>query len=528
MYHERTQSGAQTLQLVGVKLLAAQLGRHRNAQMPILSLTFADLGGQLYRQRADDAIARGDLFNIQVLMEVIHQNLLPGKPFNGARMTADKVVSHGWVSLGCKKSRSASWRRLTGKWRAENFSPQAVGATPAARHSENLWCIQCEMHTGRLRLSSYQSAAMPATTNNQSYAALPDPMTLLSQAWPEVSVAAQEVGIDIDAMRHELPAPGTLLKGGRVPVLHQGYQHTCSVLLHINRLPSGDRWPFIRFSTFKHGGLQRDFNGLRWWREFGKRLRDDRVVLPRQQVDVQSAARAAAALQQENAWRLARFQCWDQRWPLAEPLMPGHHWLIQRFNQQADSRLLERVSLRYWPDHNGQTLMAPLEDASHARRGYQLITQDRLNPVGDIKRTCIPYAGDSVGSFVRILASEASQNVGQQLVAICEGLATGLSLALAWPGEIRVALTAGNLAAVREGIAGPVVFFCDDDIWKPHVGNVGRDKAMAAMRFGDVVHGPGFHPLSLASQPTDYNDLLWLEGREALGQQVGLAWSRRP
>lgn len=86
----------------------------------------------------------------------------------------------------------------------------------------------------------------------------------------------------------------------------------------------------------------------------------------------------------------------------------------------------------------------------------------------------------------------------------------------------------GQAEAVRQPIAEPVVFFCDEDIWKPHVGNVGRNKALGAMQLGDVLHGPGFHPLSLASQPTDYNDLLWLEGVEALGQQVGLAWHQRP
>jgi hypothetical protein len=48
------------------------------------------------------------------------------------------------------------------------------------------------------------------------------------------------------------------------------YRHACSVTLHINRLPGGDAWPFLRFFTFKDGKRSHDFNGLRWWREFGQ------------------------------------------------------------------------------------------------------------------------------------------------------------------------------------------------------------------------------------------------------------------
>lgn len=353
---------------------------------------------------------------------------------------------------------------------------------------------------------------------------MPAPMELLSMAWSEASTAANEVGIDLDALRRALPAPGTLMKGAQVPVLDRKYRHTCSVLFHVNRLPGGYEWPFLRFTTFKHGGLQRDFNGLRWWRDIGARLAGG-LEPSLSRCSSEAPARAALRHRQEQAWRLKRFQRWHQRWQLAEPLQGWHPWVKERLGWHADATLLGHLDLRYWPRADGYTLMAPLENALGNPAGYQLLHATPGQP--SVKRFCLPEEGASAGSFVRLRSRESGSLI-KRPVAICEGLATGLSLALAWPAEIRMALTAGNLARVRRGIVGPAVFFCDQDLWKPHVGNVGRDKALAAMQGGDMLHGPEFHPCSLASRPTDYNDLLWLEGRDALCEQVGRAWMLWP
>jgi hypothetical protein len=346
-------------------------------------------------------------------------------------------------------------------------------------------------------------------------------MELLSMAWADASTAANEVGIDLDAMQQALPAPGTLMKGNQVRVLRREYRHTCSLLMHINRLPGGDQWPFLRFSTFKHGGMKCDFNGLRWWREVGARFGADSLP-SHPSISLEAQERAASRRRQEATWRLPRFQRWHQRWSLAEPLHSAHSWVSDRLGWHADAALLGRVDLRYWPQVSGYTLMAPLENASGHAMGYQLLHADVGRPL--VKRFCLPHEGASMGSFIRIRSCMSGGEPGCSPVAICEGLATGLSLALAWPGEIRVALTASNLAKVRHGVMGPCAFFCDEDIWKPHVGNVGRDKALAAMHADDMLHGPEFHPCSLLSQPTDYNDLLWLEGRGALNEQAGRAW----
>lgn len=91
----------------------------------------------------------------------------------------------------------------------------------------------------------------------------------------------------------------------------------------------------------------------------------------------------------------------------------------------------------------------------------------------DHKRLLILKSGQVNGRYVEPREETTSHNC----VAICEGLITGLSIALFWKGPIYVALTAGNLRHVRHCLVqqgdGAVYFFVDNDQWKPHVGNVG-------------------------------------------------------
>ena len=87
-----------------------------------------------------------------------------------------------------------------------------------------------------------------------------------------------------------------------------------------------------------------------------------------------------------------------------------------------------------------------------------------------------------------------------------------------WSGPIIVALCANNLRAVRESINGTVVFCCDNDQWKPEVGNVGIEKARAAMKPGDELNWPVFAENERKS-PTDFNDLLMISNLEELSRQ---------
>lgn len=349
---------------------------------------------------------------------------------------------------------------------------------------------------------------------------LPEPYDLLGKAWPEVVACAHEVGIDGEALRWMLPSPGTLLTGRHVPVLSPAYRGKCSVLLHINRLPGGDEWPFMRFYTFKQGGYYRDFHGLRWWRGLGQ-LQDAGTTSTRVYAEHPELARQRA--DEEQAERRERFDRWAARWETAVAVSHNHPWIRYRLMGLAAADLASRVSLRSRSNFQGSTLMAPLMRAgSSALTGFQLLHLSDVAGQKDTKRTCIPFAGASKGAFIRI-RPRSEHAAGGLPVAICEGLATGLSIALAWPGEIRVALNAGNLSAVRAGVQGRAIFFHDQDAWKPQVGNVGWRQARQAMRDGDQLYGPCFSPEAEAAKPTDYNDLLWLEGPAHLYQQVNVA-----
>lgn len=344
---------------------------------------------------------------------------------------------------------------------------------------------------------------------------LPAPYDLLAMAWDEVVACASEVGIDAQALRYSLPASGQRLNGLNVPVLAPRYRHACSILVYINPLPGGDAWPFIRFFTFKDGGRHCDFNGLRWWREFGQHYATS-VAMP---VFGEAQALADERAQQAALERHERFQRWEKRWQAATALSCDHRWLKQRLLGLVGPGLLERVALREQAGFSGNTVMAPLERADASGTfGYQLIFFAGREREQEQKRLMIPEEGASRGAFIRLNARPEGRHLP---VALCEGLATGLTLALAWPGEIRVALNAHNLKAVRQGVHGPVVVFHDDDRWKPEVGNTGYRAAMAATQPGDALYGPVFSAGALDARPTDFNDLLFLDGMAALSEQLG-------
>ena len=345
---------------------------------------------------------------------------------------------------------------------------------------------------------------------------LPSPYDLLAMAWSEVVACASEVGIDAQALRHTLPTSGQRLSGRNVPVLEPRYRNACSVTLYINPLPGGGAWPFLRFFTFKDGGRYRDFNGLRWWQTCGQRRAEQPPLDP----PVVAKAPVHARERLDTACeRRERFQRWAKRWQVAECLTCQHRWLKQRLIGMAGPDLLKRVTLREQAGFSGNIVMAPLErEGVEEAVGYQLILCAGNERPQEQKRMVIHEEGASRGAFIRVREKTEGCTLP---VALCEGLATGLSLALVWPGEIRVALNAHNLAAVRKGVQGAAIFFHDDDQWKPQVGNVGYRAANDAMQPGDTLYGPIFSSDALGANPTDFNDLLYLDGIQALSEQLG-------
>jgi phage/plasmid primase-like uncharacterized protein len=331
---------------------------------------------------------------------------------------------------------------------------------------------------------------------------------ILNQADYSFCALAAEVGVDGAALLNNLPAPGYLMKGNEVPVLVSEYRNTCSVIFYINRTKSGLEWPLVRFYTFKHGGIERTFNGLKWLKEHPN-IRIKKPTLKTKTIEKPSIN--TERLKQENETRELRYRKLQAQAESAVSLSPNHSWVKQRLCGYATKDLLSRTNIKCLS--NGR-ILAPLINSKAEKTGFHQI---RTTPEGDEKRHFIRASGLMKGSYIQIAAV---QGVNSSTVAICEGLATGLSIALVWPGEIRVALTANNLNAVRNEIPSRAVFFSDEDIWKTDVGNVGRKAALAAIKPEDGWCLPIFSGLSMGKKPTDFNDLLRLEGIEAISEQV--------
>lgn len=115
---------------------------------------------------------------------------------------------------------------------------------------------------------------------------------------------------------------------------------------------------------------------------------------------------------------------------------------------------------------------------------------------------------------------------GGDKVFLCEGFSTGASINEATGATVIVAFNAGSLPKVarilRNYLPGrQILIAADNDQFKPEVGNAGITKAneAAAILGNAPVLFPTFR--NLDSKPTDFNDLMLLEGAAAVVSQLG-------
>jgi putative DNA primase/helicase len=314
---------------------------------------------------------------------------------------------------------------------------------------------------------------------------------------------ALEVGIDGAALLKQLPPTGHLLTGFRVPVIHPKYRYACSVIMHINQTKQGQHWPLVKFHSFKNGGETRVFNGLQISRQHNPIYAT---------VDNSCIVKFSHDQSQINdTWRMANFLKLSKLYFTSQDLAVKGPWLNKRLCGHATPALIKRIFVRQIDEVN---LLAPLSHPLHGLVGYHKIS---IEADGDKKRHHIHSAGLFKGSYIEILPQKG---ITHNTPALCEGLATGLTIALIWTGPVYIALSANNLGAVRNNLTGPVTIFCDNDVWKPEVGNVGKTAACRALVPGDRLIIPQFRPQSIQYKPTDFNDLLMLEGIRALLKQI--------
>jgi putative DNA primase/helicase len=107
-------------------------------------------------------------------------------------------------------------------------------------------------------------------------------------------------------------------------------------------------------------------------------------------------------------------------------------------------------------------------------------------------------------------------------IIVAEGYATAASIFKATGIATVVAFDAGNLPAVVEYLRtvypdNPLTIAADDDRWSEH--NIGREKASyAALTYRCRVVFPTFRETQ--TLPTDFNDLMILEGEEEVARQL--------
>lgn len=355
-----------------------------------------------------------------------------------------------------------------------------------------------------------------------------DAIKLLHSAIDDIAGLANDVGIDAQQLLFNLPHTGVLIKGSDVPVIHKKYRGTCSVILHVNETKQGVFWPFMQLSTFKHGGVTRVFNGLQWLSEqVGYKKSNTTGTFKKQcsslitdinlenkntcSISMEQRQQAIDVKEKEAEKKRRRFDELVNKFNNGDLPSNSDAWFIERLAKYTTPTLLSRISVKKVTDG----LLFPLQHSSYGHTGFHKIVH---GVTGDKKYHFSKKEGVFTGSYIKI---NGDKTLEQLPIALCEGVATALSLALVWPGEIRVGLSANNLQAVRSSIVKSVVFFCDEDIWKEHIGNVGRSAALNAKRKTDLICGPTFHFSSLSGKPTDFNDLLIKEGIGPLQQQVG-------
>ena len=163
-------------------------------------------------------------------------------------------------------------------------------------------------------------------------------------------------------------------------------------------------------------------------------------------------------------------------------------------------------------------LLIPIKDADGTFRGVQSISDDgekRFTPGMEKK-----------GGFC-LLDDEKNFNGGE--IVLCEGYATGASLALASGKPVAVAFDAGNLGTVAEALREKfprmsITICADNDHATERDGkpwNPGVEKAKAAARnvSGKVIV-PSFSDAEKARKLTDFNDLHTSRGLDAVRSQL--------
>lgn len=222
----------------------------------------------------------------------------------------------------------------------------------------------------------------------------------------------------------------------------------------------------------------------------------------------QEEAAAKAEADRKRAMAAERAQ---SMWSLAADLEGDEHPYLQRKGVMA-------FGLRLGKWRNGtEALLVPMYNIDGHLVSLQGIFANDNAELGRDK-DYLP-GGQRRGAFHLIGGKPAGANA---VLVVCEGYSTGASIHQASGHPVAVAFDAGNLVTVARDMRTlfgnvTIVIAADDDQWNKD--NAGIHHArQAASAASAIIAVPKFE--SLATKPTDFNDLHALEGIEAVREQI--------
>ncbi len=172
--------------------------------------------------------------------------------------------------------------------------------------------------------------------------------------------------------------------------------------------------------------------------------------------------------------------------------------------------LISKRVRAYCAKQLGSRLVIPITNFEGEIRSLQFIDEK-----GNKK---LLYGGAKKGNFVPITKLETPT-----YIMICEGFATGTTLAVTFPDrDVIAAIDANNLKAVavlarKQWPDAQIMIFADDDCQTP--GNPGLTKAREAALAAGIQYASPNWPSDAPKELTDFNDLSnWIAGQRMEGK----------
>ncbi|MEH6626616.1 MAG: toprim domain-containing protein [Motiliproteus sp.] len=343
-------------------------------------------------------------------------------------------------------------------------------------------------------------------------------MDVMASAYSELMPMAESCGINWDQLKRRLPSSDQPLSARDLPVCVASDRHRCFFIWHDNISSTGIRFPVLVFFTHRAGGYKQIFNGLKW---LIAQCRDSaplsRGPCRRPTVTDRLTANTDAC----KDWRPENFRRYHRLFNSLPQERGNHPYLVKKLGMHATD-LCRRMDIRSGADHHGHFISTPLyrlkDHTLGLVVGYQQIYDRAIWGNGQNRKFIMSVEGAKRGSFAYVQGQSSSGRVG-----MTEGIATALTIGLYRTHPIYVALGAGNLMLVAKQLDNVALdIFADNDCWKPGIGNVGLNCASAAaLAHGNSrIYAPVFTPGNEVHQPTDFNDLLQLQGIDVLSAQL--------